>query len=79
MTILLTLSVTTCTRKQSFSTLRRLKTCLQNTTGTTRMNGLALLNIYSSHTLCPDDVINRLSEKNTAFAYKPVKKTLNIC
>ena len=50
MTILLTLPMTTCTSEQSFSTLRRLKTCLRNTIGTTRMNGLALLNIYRSHT-----------------------------
>ena len=64
MTILLTLPVTTCTSEQLFSTLRRLKTCLQNTTGTTRMNGLALLNIYRSRTPCPDDVINGSSEKN---------------
>ena len=35
MTISLTLPVTTCTSEQSFSTLRRLKTCLRNTTGTT--------------------------------------------
>ena len=55
--------VTTCTSEQLFSTLRRLKTCLRNTTGTTRMNGLALLNIYKSHTPCPGDVINGLSEK----------------
>ena len=27
------------------------------------MNGLALLNIYRNYTPCPDDVINRLSEK----------------
>ena len=64
MTILLTLPVTTCTSEQSFFTLRRLKTCLRNTSGTTRMNGFALLNIYRSHTPCPDDVINRLSKKN---------------
>ena len=64
MTILLTLPVTTCTSEQSFSTLRRLKTCLRNTSGTTRMNGSALLNIHKSHTACPDDVINRLNEKN---------------
>ena len=44
MTILLTLPVTidsfSGTSEQLFSTLRRLKTCLRNTTGTTRMNGL---------------------------------------
>ena len=73
MTILLTLPVTTCTSEQLFSTLRRRKTCLRNTSGTTRMNGLALLNIYRSHTPCPGDVINKLSEK-TAFEYKPLKK-----
>ena len=64
MTILLTLSVTTYTSEQSFFTLHRLKTCLRNTTGPTRMNGFELLNIYRSHTPCPGDVINRLSEKN---------------
>ena len=63
MTILLTLPVTTCTSERSFSTLRRLKTYLRNTTGTTRMNGLALLNIYRNYMPCPDEVINRLSEK----------------
>ena len=46
MTILLTLPVTTCTSEQLFSMLRRRKTCLRNTNGTTQMNGLALLNIY---------------------------------
>ena len=51
MTILLTLPMTTCTSEQSFSILRRLKTCLRNTTVTTRMNGLALLNIYEPHAL----------------------------
>ena len=74
MTILLTLPVTTCISEQLFSTLSRLKTCLRNTTGTTRMNGLALLNIYRSHTPCPDDVINKLREKKPAFEYKPIKK-----
>ena len=74
MTILLTLPVITCTSEQLFSTLRRLKTCLRNTTSTTRMNGLALLNIYRSHTPCPDDVINGLSGKKETFEYKPVKK-----
>ena len=64
MTILLTLPVTTCTSEHLFSTLRRLKTCLRNTSGTTRMNGPALLSIYRRHTPRPDDLINRLSEKN---------------
>ena len=62
--ILLTLPVTTCTSERSFSTLRRLKTYLRNTTGTTRMNGLALLNIYRAHSPCPGDVIDRFSDSS---------------
>ena len=63
-TILLTLPVTTCTSERSFSTLRRLKTYLRNTTGTTRMNDLALLNIYRAHSPCPRDVIDRFSDSS---------------
>ena len=63
-TILLTLPVTTCTSERSFSTLRRLKTYLRNTTGTTRMNGLALQNIYRAHSPCPGDVIDRFSDSS---------------
>jgi len=44
--IMATLPVTTCSRERSFSTLRRLKTYLRNTTGEDRLNGLALLNIH---------------------------------
>ena len=60
--ILLTLPVSTCTGERSFSTLRRLKTYLRNTTGTNRMNGLALLNIYRNLTPSTEEVLNRLSE-----------------
>ena len=56
-----------CIIKQSFSTLCRLKTFLQNTTGTTQMNGFTLLNIYRNHTPCHDDVISRLSGRNRGF------------
>ena len=65
LTILSTLPVSTCTGERSFSTLCRLKTYLQNTTGTTRMNGLAMLNIYRNHTPCPEEVVNRMSEANS--------------
>ena len=60
-TILLTPPVTTCTSERSFSTLRSLKTYLRNSTGTTRMNGLALLHIYRAHSPSPEDVINRFN------------------
>ena len=64
LTILFTLPVSTCTGKRSFSTLRRLKTYLRNTSGTTRMNGFTLLNIYKNQTPCPEEVENRMSEAN---------------
>jgi len=37
---------TTETSEKSFSTLKRLKTYLRNTTGENRLNSLALLNIH---------------------------------
>ena len=70
LTILLTLIVSTCTGERSFSTLRRLKTYLRNTTGTYYPNEWAftgiftLPNIYRNHTPCPEEVVNRMSEAN---------------
>ena len=58
--IMATLPVTTCTSERSFSTLRRLKTYLRNTTGEDRLNGLALLNIHSDITLDPERIIAEL-------------------
>lgn len=40
--ILITVPLSTSTNERSFSTLRRLKTYLRNTTGEDRLNGLAL-------------------------------------
>jgi hypothetical protein len=44
--ILATLSVTTANSERSFSTLKRLKTYLRNTTCENRLNGLAMMNIH---------------------------------
>ena len=44
--ILLALPVSTATAERSFSTLKRLKTYLRNSTGQKRLTGLALLSIY---------------------------------
>ncbi|KAF2897540.1 hypothetical protein ILUMI_08635 [Ignelater luminosus] len=44
--ILVTIPVTTASNERTFSTLRRLKTYLRNTTREDRLNGLALLNIH---------------------------------
>lgn len=61
--ILATLPVSTCTSERSFSTLRRLKTYLRNSTGETRLNGLALLNIHRKLTPTTDAVIDELLKK----------------
>lgn len=60
--ILAVLPVSTCTNERSFSTLRRLKTYLRNSTGSTRMNGLALLNIHRNHTPTVEEVLNELAK-----------------
>lgn len=44
--VFVTLSVPTVTGARSFSSLRRLKTYLKNSTGQNRLNSLALLNIH---------------------------------
>ena len=54
--ILATLPVTTCTSERSFSTLRRLKSCLRSTSGQVHLNGLALLNIYRDMAPTPEQV-----------------------
>jgi len=43
---LITLPVTTASSERYFSSLRRLKTYLRNTTGENRLNGLAVMNIH---------------------------------
>jgi len=58
--IMATLPVTTCSSERSFSTLRRLKTYLRNTTGDDRLNGLALLNIHRDVRIDISQVITEL-------------------
>ena len=62
--ILATLPVSTCSCERSFSSLRRLKNYLRNTTAETRMNGLALLYIHRDLTPSVTDVLNKLSLKS---------------
>lgn len=61
--IFVTLPVTTATSERSFSTLRRLKSYLRNTTNETRLNGLALLNVHREILISPTDVLNEFSLK----------------
>lgn len=67
--ILATLPVTTCTSERSFSTLRRLKTFLRNTMLEDRLNGLALLHVHRDVSVTPDEVLNKLSEKNRRLKF----------
>jgi len=59
-----TLPVTTCSSERSFSTLRRLKTYLRNTTGEDRLNGLALLNIHRDIKIDATQIIAELSPRH---------------
>ena len=59
------LPVSTATVERSFSTLGLLKTYLRNSTSEDRLNGLALLSIYSEMKIDIDSVLNRFgSSKN---------------
>lgn len=62
--IFTTLPVTTSSSERSFSTLRRLKTYLRNTTGKDRLNGLALLNIHRNIAVSVDDILNELAKSS---------------
>ena len=59
--ILTTLPVTTANSERYFSTLKILKTYLQNTTYENRLNGLAMMNIHSDIMINSDDVLNKLT------------------
>lgn len=62
--ILITLPVTTASSERSFSSLRRLKTYLRNTTGENRLNGLAVMNIHRDLVVTTDEIIDTLALKN---------------
>lgn len=63
--ILITLPVTTASGERSFSTLRRLKTYLRNTTGQQRLNGMATLNIHNDIEVKPDLVLDEMAKHST--------------
>ncbi|KAG5882839.1 hypothetical protein JTB14_022350 [Gonioctena quinquepunctata] len=55
--IFATLPISTSSPERSFSTLRRLKSYLRNTTSENRLNGLAHLNIHREIHVDPKDVM----------------------
>lgn len=62
--------VSTATPERSYSTLRRLKTYLRNSTGENRLTSLSLLNIYYAIEIDIEEVLNKMSQK---------ARRLNIC
>ena len=58
LTILGTLPVSTATSERSFSTMRRLKTCLRSLIGNERMTGLALLSIHTDRQIDKEKIMN---------------------
>lgn len=63
--ILATLAISTATVERSFSTLKRLKTYLRNSTGQTRLTGLALMSIHRELHVDDDILLNKfLTKKN---------------
>lgn len=61
--ILVTLAVSTATSERSFSTLKRLKSYLRNSTGQTRLTGLALMTIYRELHVDNNIILNKLLTK----------------
>lgn len=59
-----TIPVTVATTERSFSTLKRIKTYLRNTTSENRLNGLAALSIHREIQITADEVIDKFKQKN---------------
>lgn len=57
------LPVSTASVERSFSTLKRIKTYLRNSTGETRLTGLALLNIHRDIPIDTNIIINMFASK----------------
>ena len=61
--ILATIPVSTCTPERSFSTLRRLKTYLRNSTSQNRLNGLALMSVHREVNISSDLILDSFANK----------------
>jgi len=55
------LPVSTATPERTFSTLKRVKTFLRNSTGQERLTGLALLSAHRDVTVNPEEVLNQFA------------------
>lgn len=66
--ILATMPVSTATPERTFSTLRRLKTYLRNSTSESRLTGLALLAIHHNIDVKPEEIV-KIFCKSSRGAY----------
>ena len=57
--ILATLPVSTATAERSFSTLKKIKSYIRNSTSESRLNGLALLSVHREIVVDPQEVLRR--------------------
>ena len=62
--ILATLPVLFCENERLFSMLRRLKTYLRSTTSENRLNGLALMNLYTDLMPSVKDILDEMTKTN---------------
>ncbi|XP_022177201.1 52 kDa repressor of the inhibitor of the protein kinase-like [Myzus persicae] len=62
--VLATIPMSTATPERTFSSLKRLKTYLRNSTGETRLNGLALMSIHREINVDPEEVLNRFAKQS---------------
>ncbi|XP_033225358.1 zinc finger MYM-type protein 1-like [Belonocnema kinseyi] len=67
--ILATLPVSTSTAERTFSSLKRIKTILRNTTKENRLNRLAALAIHHDIAITADEVIDELSKKSRKLGF----------
>lgn len=62
--VLATIPMSTATPERTFSSLKRLKTYLRNSTGETRLNGLALMSVHREINIDPKEVLNQFAKSS---------------
>uniref|UniRef100_A0A2S2QIH3 Repressor of the inhibitor of the protein kinase n=1 Tax=Sipha flava TaxID=143950 RepID=A0A2S2QIH3_9HEMI len=62
--VLVTMPMSTATPERTFSSLKRLKTYLRNSTGETRLNGLALMSVHRDINVDPEEVLTQFSKSS---------------
>ena len=56
--------MSTATPERTFSSLKRLKTYLRNSTSETRLNGLALMSVHRDINVDPEEVLTQFSKSS---------------